>query len=980
MRKNHMGKYAAKGIALMLCAVLILSGSAVKAAGTAPGKEENVYVRLSRDGDVDEIYVVNTYFLEEETDITDYGKYDSVKNLTTGEEIQTKGDRISFRASAGRFSYQGNLKTKELPWKISISYELDGKKTRAEELAGKSGTLKIRICVSGNDRASGDFFDHYTLRVSVPMDMNRCSNVQAAGATVENEGIRKKLIYDILSGREREIIITADVLDFEMGEIVFQGFPMALDVDRDTFSMDDLYERTGEVTDAADEFDDGAKELSDGTDALREGADGLKEGVDSLRDGLKSYADGTKTLSDGVEELSDGTSDLADGMEELHDGINELRDGVNGEDGAASGARKLAEGVEKLEAGAKQLAEGVSALIAMIKGSSAELDETGKGLLSTAEQMSAQLQLMQIPGFSSRSDLSVQGNLEALSQYLEGTIKMILSLGGSSGIAEDADGRSEEERTLRPEEEKDGKAKDEESQDEEADGENDGRDASDGSDGDDGTENGNGSGNASTDGSGNDGKGSGSNSGNASTDGSGNDGKGSGSGSGNASTDGSGNDGKGSGSNSGNASTDGSGNDGKGSGSGSGNASTDGSGNDGKGSGSNSGNASTDGSGNDGTGSGSGSGNASTDGTDRAENESNPGNSASGGFESGMKGGAEKAPGAGGSSGNPDPAGDESRPDDIAKAGYGSGFGGRAGTEAVRRAGFDSDDSLGRGVGTVSLRTESEVMPLFRREAGPDTGVLRLSETGSDVSQAGPGGSQTGPGTGGGFPDLQEIAGRLFQMKAGVDKLLGCYEVMGKFSSPSNLSQLSKLEEGASALSGGVSELSDGADSLADGIGELGAGISKLSEGSGELSDGTRELADGVSDLADGTRELTDASDDLLDGTDQLAEGTADLAEGTRELSDGVVELQDGTDEFRENSGDMETRLDEEIDRIVTDLTGSGYEPESFLSDKNTNVELVLFSMKTEEIRIPEREPVESPREKPSFWQRLLRLFGIETD
>ena len=74
----------------------------------------------------------------------------------------------------------------------------------------------------------------------------------------------------------------------------------------------------------------------------------------------------------------------------------------------------------------------------------------------------------------------------------------------------------------------------------------------------------------------------------------------------------------------------------------------------------------------------------------------------------------------------------------------------------------------------------------------------------------------------------------------------------------------------------------------------------------------------------------------------------------------------------------METRLDEEIDRIVTDLTGSGYEPKSFLSDKNTNVELVLFSMKTEGIRIPERGTVENTQEKLSFWQRLLRLFGIE--
>lgn len=939
MKKNQIGKYTAKGIALMLSAALILGGGVARAAGEAPVKEENIYARLSQDGGLEELYVVNTYRLEEEADITDYGKYDSVKNLTSGEEIQTKGDRVSFHASAGQFSYQGNLKTKELPWEISISYELNGKKMQAEELAGKNGALKIRIHVGENDRASGDFFDHYMLRVRVPLDMERCSNVQAAGATVENEGSRKSLIFDILSGREKDIVITTDILDFEMGEIIFQGFPMALDVDRDTFSMEDLYEKSDELTDAADEFDDGAKELSDGTDALREGADGLRDGVESLRDGLKSYADGTKTLNDGVEELSDGTMELADGMEELHDGVNELRDGVNGENGAASGARKLAEGVGKLEEGAKQLSEGVSALIAMIKGSSAELDETGKGLLETAERMSGQLQLLQIPGFSTNPDLSVQGNLEALSQYLEGIIKAVLTLGGPSGIPEEEDGPTEKEKPSLPDEEE--KQKEDEDTDPE-----DGSAQTDEKDGEiDGTDT---DGEADTDGE-------------MDTDGETDiDGE--------ADTDGETDAGNETDTDDGTDIDDGTGTGGE-------------TGTDDE--------IDTDG------------GTNTSNGTETAEDNKSGGGSGLGEEDKPATGDASDTntgSDAKGASEKTDKTEKGNDSGNIPTRGSGDGSGNAAGNGMMGRAKETADNWLETAYGADGIWKEAQepdirkgrerpsstqegaITSLSWRNPGLDSDVLCLSETGGNYgSQAVPDGSMPGPGGSGGyFPDPQEIVSQLFQMKSGVDKLLGCYEVMGKFSSPSNLEQLSKLEEGASALSGGISELADGVDSLASGLEELGSGASKLADGSGELMDGTRELADGVSDLADGTRELTDASDDLLDGTDQLADGTAELSDGARELLDGMGELQDGTGEFRENSGDMETRLDEEIDRIVTDLTGSGYEPKSFLSDKNTNVELVLFSMKTEGIRIPERGTVENTQEKLSFWQRLLRLFGIE--
>ena len=226
-----MKKYrnlAVKSTACILSAVMLFgSGFSAAAAGSDIPKDENVYVNLNQDGSVDGIYVVNAFRLEKETDIVDYGKYDSVKNLTTDEELTKKGDTITTTAPAGNFFYQGNLKTKEMPWEITIHYYLDGKEMQADELAGKNGSLKITIHVGKNDSVDEEFFENYLLQATVTMNMDNCSSLKAAGATVGNKGTSKQLVYNIMAGQEKDIVITADVLDFEMDPISFQGVPMS---------------------------------------------------------------------------------------------------------------------------------------------------------------------------------------------------------------------------------------------------------------------------------------------------------------------------------------------------------------------------------------------------------------------------------------------------------------------------------------------------------------------------------------------------------------------------------------------------------------------------------------------------------------------------------------------------------------------------------------------------------------------------------
>lgn len=829
MKKNK--NLAVKGTACILSAVMFLgSGFSAAAAGANTQKDENVYVNLKQDGSVDSIYVVNSFRLETETDIVDYGKYDSVKNLTTDAELEKKGDTITAAAPAGNFFYQGNLKTKEMPWELTIRYYLDGKEMQAEELAGKNGSLKITIHVGKNDSVDEAFFENYLLQATVTMNMDTCSNLKAAGAAVGNVGTSKQLVYNIMAGQEKDIVITADILDFEMDPISFQGVPMSFDLDRDTLSMDALYDKTGEIKDAADEFSDGAAELSDGAGALKDGAADLKDGADSLKEGIESYADGAQSLGDGVDTLKDGTDDLADGATELADGISSLKEGVdklaggyNGEEGAAAGARKLAEGADKLKSGAGQLSDGISALVGMMQG-------LGSTDPLSSEQKRQLIGIAKKSGYSGISDensINMQ-TLQGLSVFLQekilGTIQAIISSGGTNPIKDSVLDKSlleePESKNIQETEEKDMSEETNTSEETGTSGETDTSEE--------------------------------------------------------------------------------------------------------------------------------------TEGTTKEETESTdvPGTESTDapGTDSNTKEDQGETVTTPEQTKQPDTEKDEIQ---------------RLENKRKEKDETVSNVRYEKRYNAYSLATLDYRRTNWNTDKAGEV-IVQVSDIGTT--------------------DPVEALKELLAAKAGVDQSLGCYMTMegiqSKLGDPTTQSQLKQLTEGASALKDGVASLADGAGSLADGIGQLAdgtnqlqSGVSELNDGGWELADGTKDLQSGVSDLADGVKELTDASDDLKDGSGQLADGTGDLLDGTQDLVDGVGELKDGTDEFKDKSSDIDTQIDEEVDKVINNFSGSDFTPLSFVSDKNTNVNLVQFVMKTDGIKMPEEVMPENAEEPLTFWQRLLNLF-----
>lgn len=370
-----------KAAAVILAASIIAGNAAfdvtnVSAAQAASEKEEVVYVMTDASGKIDSVNVVNIFG---KGDVTDHGDYSSVKMLTSTDEIKQDGDKITFSTDDEKVYYQGTLENAQIPWNIAISYTLDGKEISPEELAGKSGALKIHVSVTENTKCTSDFYDNYALQAAFTLDTALCKNIVAEGATLANVGSDKQISYTVLPGKGLDADITADVTDFEMDAAAINGVKLDLAIDVDD---EELMDKVTEIQDAVSDLNDGAKELKDGTAELSDGSSDLNDGANSLYDGANSLSDGAASLYDGagslkegIDSLNSGAGNLNSGISQLNDGIKTVQDGLNALNGKSGtlkdGSKQVYDALKTIQASLSTVSVTTDQLQTLTSSSSA---------------------------------------------------------------------------------------------------------------------------------------------------------------------------------------------------------------------------------------------------------------------------------------------------------------------------------------------------------------------------------------------------------------------------------------------------------------------------------------------------------------------------------------------------------------------------------------------------------------------------------
>jgi X-X-X-Leu-X-X-Gly heptad repeat protein len=338
--------------------------------GELASKDEVVYGSLRADGTLNELYVVNMLEVEQQGSIIDYGEYTEIRNLTDLSVIEQDGDKVQFEASPGWFYYQGNTVDRELPWNIDISYMLDGEEVLADELAGNEGRLLLTIKTSENERVDPSFFENYTMQISLTLNTEIISNIQAPDATMANVGKKRQLTYTVMPDSEGDISFLADVIDFEMEGIDISAIPLSM-------ALDHL---------ETDEMTSEMRTLSDAIQEINNGVSDLNTGVSELNDGVQSLNSGSRQYGAGMIEIKDASSEIINASRTIDESLRILNRGLSGTSGEMdlSELAQLPEGLSILADGLKEVGDGLTQLKEHYEMAFSALNEAINGISASA--------------------------------------------------------------------------------------------------------------------------------------------------------------------------------------------------------------------------------------------------------------------------------------------------------------------------------------------------------------------------------------------------------------------------------------------------------------------------------------------------------------------------------------------------------------------------------------------------------------------
>lgn len=362
-------------------------GFTAKSSAKTDTKEETIYVFTDASGSQNQVLVNEK--------LKNVSGYDSIEDVTTlkdivnltGDEEFTTGsnDSITWKAAGNDITYRGTT-DKEMPVTMKVTYYLDDKEIAPEDLAGKSGKVRIRFDYTNNEKrtitANGKTREAYvpfTVVTGMLLSNDNFYNIEVENGKVTETGNGNMVIGIVMPGlkdslnltfddEELDIDIpdyfevTADAVDFELDMIMSMATSSILaDVDFDDIDLDDLNESMDDLKDATSELIDGTKELQDGTQELQDNMPDLDEGVEDL--------------NNGAEELLVGAQRVHEGAGTLGEGIYKLSDSVE---------KQVVPGVAALSSGAKQVSDGVNQLATTINGMGASIQEAKNGVIAQA--------------------------------------------------------------------------------------------------------------------------------------------------------------------------------------------------------------------------------------------------------------------------------------------------------------------------------------------------------------------------------------------------------------------------------------------------------------------------------------------------------------------------------------------------------------------------------------------------------------------
>ena len=300
---------------VLTAALLCTSAGSVPVYGAPAGADidETMYVNLDYYGKTTKVNVVKGVNLNGLGEITDYGNYINVENMSTSDAPVLGDGSVTWNlpeGQKGRFYYKCTMDNEQvvLPWDFDVSYKLNGVPTDGDKL------IEINVKATPNDNADLYYRNNMMLMVTVPVDMSKCYSVDADGAQIQSLGSTTAAVFSALPGEEGDYTVRIGTDSFETTGVIMAMAPGTID---DLNHIKDLKEAKDTWKDAGDALYDSLEQMAKSVESMRDGINQVQSGVSSAESARQKWSANKDSILAGNDQTLESLTALSQQLETL---------------------------------------------------------------------------------------------------------------------------------------------------------------------------------------------------------------------------------------------------------------------------------------------------------------------------------------------------------------------------------------------------------------------------------------------------------------------------------------------------------------------------------------------------------------------------------------------------------------------------------------------------------------------------------------
>ena len=422
MRRFPTKKSLGAGALAVLMTATVACPTALAAK---PVVDEAYYGMLDYYGALTEGSVVKSYFTNGNSVIQDTGSYDSVENLTDRTEPTIAGDKVTFDLGSEaprNFYFEGVTREPfdTMPFRVEISYRMNGVETDPEDMAGQTGVGEVQLDVYPNQAASEYQRNNFVMEAMTVLRDSDILSVEAEGGQLQKIGDLDMVLYAVLPGEEQHFTLRIGTEDFSFGGFTFLVQPA-------TLAQLDM---VADLRDAKDELEDSYHAITDSLDIILNSLDGLDGRLRSTARGLDQLDQARAALSAGKDQAYDEADRMLASMTALSDSLQPVVSHLQTTKTALSETTEKLNGLAQSADDLRPDLQDVKKSLGYVRDDLDDLSDMLRDAQDHADDIAAIMKKLESDLGTLQSDLSkVQKNTSDLSGFLSAASKA--DLGGS---------------------------------------------------------------------------------------------------------------------------------------------------------------------------------------------------------------------------------------------------------------------------------------------------------------------------------------------------------------------------------------------------------------------------------------------------------------------------------------------------------------------------------------------------------------------